>query len=524
MGAIPDSTPVVVGVGQHCPPRFDAAVPSSPVDLAAAAARAALADSGQPEALRGAIDTLVFMKLFADMGFTPAPLGRSTKPPRSLASRLKMDPPQVVYSAIGGNLPQKMLNDYAERIVRGETRAVLLAGGEALRTTAEAQRQGVKLDWNEDPEGSMTDLGVGEELVADYELAHGVGLPIWSYPLFEHAIRGRRGRSVPEHMQALGRLCARLNRIAQRNPRAAFPAPRTAEELATPTADNRMICHPYTRWMNANERVDQAAAVIMTSAGTARALGIDPARWVYLRGCGDAKAKLRTLDHVDFHSSPALALAARKALEMAGVGVRQIDFFDLYSCFPSAVEMACEALGIAEDDPRELTVTGGLPFFGGPGNAYVLCSIAETVEWLRAGRGRYGLVTGNGGFMSKQSVGIYSTEAGAGAWRREDPARYQGELDALRSPRLELTPNGPARIETYTVICERGTPARGVIVGRLEADDARFVANTPADRPEILEWLMQGEPLNAKGAVAGKDGCNTFVPGMFAAQNVHSVH
>ncbi|CAB1369739.1 acetyl-CoA acetyltransferase [Denitratisoma oestradiolicum] len=516
MHSVPDSTPVIVGVGQHCPRTFDPSLPCAPSDLVAEAARKALADSGQGEALRQAIDTVVFFKLFADMGFAPSPLGRSTKPPRSLTWRLGIDPPQVIYSGVGGNLPQKMVNDYAEAIARGETKTVLLAGGESLRITAEAVRAGIKLDWNEDPPGDMVDLGQGDDMVAlDYEFPHGVGLPTWSYPLFENAIRGQKGRTVAQHQKVLGELWAGLNRIALANPLAAAPSAKTAAEMATPGPDNRLISFPYTKVMNANDRVDEAAAVILTSAGTARALGIDPSRWVFLRGCGDAKARMRTTDHIDFHSSPALALCAKKALAQAGIGIDQVDFFDIYSCFPAAVELGCDALGLREGDPRPLTVTGGLPFFGGPGNAYVLHSIAETVEWLRRGRGKYGLVTGNGGFMSKQSVGIYSTEPGTGPWQREDPAVYQAELDAVPSPRVELAPSGPARIETYTVICEKGVPARGVIIGRLLADDARFVANTPQDRPDILQWLMEGEPLNTEGSVVSDKGRNTFVPARF---------
>lgn len=142
----------------------------------------------------------------------------------------------------------------------------------------------------------------------------------------------------------------------------------------------------------------------------------------------------------------------------------------------------------------------------------MLHSIAEKVEWLRKGRGRFGLVTGNGGFMSKQSAGIYSNLPGAGEWRREDPRACQAGLDAMRAPRIELEPAGAARIETYTVICERGEPVRGVVIGRLLADDVRFVANTPPDRPDILRWLFEAEPLGARGDVGRSKGRNTFVP------------
>ena len=514
--SVPDATPVVVGVGQHCPKAPDLSSRGGPVDLAAAAARQALADTGQPATIAPILDTVVFFKLFADTGLVPSPQGKSSKPPRSLAQRLGIDPPHAVYSAVGGNLPQGMINDYAEAIARGEARAVLLAGGEALRTSAAAVRAGVELDWSEDPPGDCLDLGPGGEMIGDFELAHGVGLPICSYALFENAIRGRRGRDLAGHRRALGRLWARFNEVARSNPRAAAPSAKSAAELVTPTPDNRMIGFPYTRLLNANERVDQAAAVVLTSAGTARALGIDPARWIYLRGCGDARDRLKTVEHVDLHSSPALAHCARTALAQAGITLDEVDFFDLYSCFPSAVEVACDALGLAEDDPRPLTVTGGLSFFGGPGNAYVLHSIAETVERLRRGMGRHGLVTGNGGLLSKQSVGIYSNVPDAAPWRREDPALGQAVLDATPAPRIERAPQGAARIESCTVLHDKGFPARGVIVGRLLADEARFVANTPADRPEVLQWLMEGEPLEAPGRVHSADGRNTFLPALFA--------
>jgi acetyl-CoA C-acetyltransferase len=148
MSQVPDNTPIIVGVGQHCPATVDFNVPSAPADLGAAAARLALADSGQAEKLAQILDSVVFMKLFADIGMFKSPFGGSTKIARSLTQRLGINPREVIYSAVGGNVPQKMINDYAEQIARGEIRAALLAGGEAMRTAAEARRAGVTLDWN----------------------------------------------------------------------------------------------------------------------------------------------------------------------------------------------------------------------------------------------------------------------------------------------------------------------------------------------------------------------------------------
>lgn len=519
---IPDSTPVIVGVGQYAPGAFDPTVPCAPVDLAAVAAELALTDSGCAETLRASIDVVGFIRLFADMGgWAPLPFGKSTKPPRSLCHRLNIDPPHAVYSKIGGNAPQAILNEYAEKIARGECRALLLVGGEAQRTSDEAEREAIRLDWNEDPPGSCEVLGEDEDqvgmLISMYEIIHGLDLPAGSYALFENALRGQRGESSTEHMAVMGKLCARLSTVAANNPLAAFPARRSATEIATVTAENRRISHPFTKWMVANNRVDQAAAVIMTSAGHARALGIDASQWVFLRGCGDCNDKLRALDHVNYFSAPAIGIAGRRALSMAGVGIDEIDCFDLYSCFPCAVELARTELGIAEDDPRDLTLTGGLPYFGGPLNAYSLHAIAEAVMRLRRTDERYALITANGGLLSKQSVGIYSTVPDVGPWLRVDPSIDQAVLDAMPSPHIEERPAGRGCIETFTVICKRGQPVRGVIVGRLLANNARFLANTPEDRPDILAWLMEGEPLGVAGEVCftNDSNSNSFMPQPF---------
>jgi acetyl-CoA C-acetyltransferase len=138
-----------------------------------------------------------------------------------------------------------------------------------------------------------------------------------------------------------------MSEVAAHNPYAWFPQARTADEILTVTPENRMICFPYPKFMNAIMEVDQGAAVIMTSVGTAQELGIPRDRWVYLWGCADAIDIWYFSERTNLHSSPGMALAGRRALEMAGITIDDIDWLDLYSCFPCAVEMACDALGIA---------------------------------------------------------------------------------------------------------------------------------------------------------------------------------
>jgi acetyl-CoA C-acetyltransferase len=187
-----------------------------------------------------------------------------------------------------------------------------------------------------------------------------------------------------------------------------------------------------------------------------------------------------------------------------------MSFLDLYSCFPSAVEICCAEQGIAEDDPRGLTVTGGLPYFGGPGNNYVTHSIAEMMNKVRSQPGAKGMVTANGNYVTKQAVGIYSTEPPAKPFAPKDPKTYQAEIDAAKGPKVVEHAEGSAEVETYTVIHDRKGPSYSILYGRLD-DGSRFIANTESD-PALLTEMEARDFLGAKGRVSTKDELNTFTP------------
>jgi acetyl-CoA C-acetyltransferase len=244
----------------------------------------------------------------------------------------------------------------------------------------------------------------------------------------------------------------------------------------------------------------------------AQQLGIDPSRWVYLHGCADAHDQWFTTERAVLHASPAMRAASRQALAMAGKNIADISVLDIYSCFPSAVEIACQELGIREDDPRKLTVTGGLVYFGGPGNSYVVMSIVEMLKQLRAKPGKFGLVTANGNWVTKHSYGIYSTTPFQGAWRRESPAKVQAELDRMPLAPFTQTPApGAATVETYTVMHDKTGPVQGIVLGRSTATGERFLANTPADAA-TLAGLQDRDSIGRPGTVTTRDGHNTFTP------------
>jgi len=300
----------------------------------------------------------------------------------------------------------------------------------------------------------------------------------------------------------MAELFAPFSKVAAKNPFSSSPVERSVEEILTVTDDNRMICDPYPRLLVARDTVNQGAAAVLMSVEAAGRLGVPEEKWVYLHGHADL-IEQAMLDRVDLGAGPASVMAAQEALRVAGLGVDDMATFDLYSCFPFPVFIICEALGLSADDPRGLTLTGGLPYFGGPGNSYSLHGIAETVVEMRAKPGKFGFVGANGGILSKYSVGIYSTDPIE--WRADRSAELKEQIAAL--PKVEVTkqPDGAATIETYSVRYD--WPIRtGIIVGRLDSNGSRFMATTDDD--DLVALMSDGDPLGANISVWSTENGN----------------
>ncbi len=508
-------TPILIGSGQvsdfDTPPQSG----QSAIDMIERAARNAAADTGAGGGLLEALDSICILRLYTDTSWRfQSPFGKCGNPPAAVAGRLRAVRARLQYTHPGGNMPQYMVNRTAEEIAAGEIDLALIAGGEALRTMRGARKAGIEIDWQEEaPDGFGDFIEVGDPRVGvnEYEERHELRAPIMIYPMVENGIRAHRGRSVSEHQQAMGRLLAGFAKIAAANPLAARREGYSAEAIASVSEENRYIGFPYTKLMNSNPYIDQSAAIIMTCVEKAREMGIEPSRWVFLHGCGDANEHWFVSERINYHSAPAIRMMSSKAFDMAGKTIADMDHVDLYSCFPSAIELGCQEIGIAEDDPRGLTVTGGLPFFGGPGNNYVTHSIAEMMNRVRAQPGSFGLCTANGHNVTKHSAGIYSTAPTEGPWRREKPATYQTELDAMSKPELVEQANGAAKIETYTVMHRPDGPEHGLIIGRLTETGQRFLANTAKDTATLTDLEENGE-VGRSGKVSHVSSRNMFSP------------
>ena len=500
-------TPVLIGGGQAID-RLGAAdyAALSAVGLAAKAAREALDDCGaDPAAVAGAVDTIAGVRQFeTTTPFARAPLGRAVNYPRAVAARIGARPGRAILEVSGGQAPQHLVTELAGSIAAGVTQVALVVGSEAISTARHFAGAGDRADRPDRPDrpdftetlgGSLEDRGYGlAGLGSPHLRAHGLTDAPSQYALLEHSRRARLGLSREAYAAAMGALFAPFTEVAAANPIAAAPVRRSAAELVTVSEANRVIAEPYVRYLVARDQVNQGAAVLLASIAAARRLGVPQERWVFLAGHADAREQ-RLLARPDLSRSPAAAHASELALELAGVTMAEVATIDLYSCFPIAVFNICDAFGLAADDPRRLTLTGGLPFFGGAGNNYSMHAIVETLRRARQAPGSFGFVGANGGIMGKYSAGVYTTRPAP--WPPGRSGALQASLDETPRVEVDRRPHGPAVIETFTVRHGRDGHRRGIIIGRLDGDGRRFVATVPPGDQELLDLLGEGDPFGA---------------------------
>ena len=492
---LPDNTPIIVGGGQytqHLAP--DAQPPfESPMDLASAAARAALADAGIPDHAKD-LDTIAVIRLFSDSpGAWHCPFGGSNNPPESVAQRIGASPNHRLYSNTGGNQPLVVLREMLQGIARGEKNLVLLTGAEAIASERFAQRNGLEDDWSEAFDVPMDSREYPGRFACKEELASGMFLPVHYYALIENRQAHQLGHDPAQHRRYMAEMLAPFSKVAAANPYAQIAQVRSVEDLVNTGANkNYLISLPYSRLLVAQDAVNQGAAVIATSVGRARELGIDPSHWIFVQGYAEG-AETYLSGRADPARSEVMRKVLTNTLARAETSASDMDLIDIYSCFPCAVEAACDALNLPRDGSRPPTVTGGLPFFGGPGNNYSMHALAEMTVRLRGGTER-ALVTANGGVLHKHAAMVLANAPAADGvapmdWADDDEAPV---LDA-EDPAVAMSadPTG-GHILTYTVIKNRKGADTAVVMGETETGE-RFVAYS--EDPAVSDPMESESPI-----------------------------
>ena len=483
--------PVLVGAGQLN--QRDRDLELSPLELMVGAARRA----GQTPATRRLLGRTESVRIVDCLSWPVA------DPGALVARELKLRPAETVRTLTSGTGPIELLADACARIQAGRLDVALIAGAEAIHPFMRAAREGRSPGW---PEQAPTDaptrlLGTDRPAGHPAEQAAGLLAPLHYYPWFENALRAAAGRTPDEHRRWLARLWERFARVARSNPHAWAREAPSAQEILTPSPSNRMVAFPYTKLMTANIQVDQGAALLLCSARAAADAGVERERWVFVHAGAAAHDHWFAASRQDLHRSPAIAACGGGCLAHAEIGIDEVAHLDLYSCFPSAVQIAAAELAIdLAADSRPPTVTGGLTFAGGPGSNYATHALAAMGDRLRDDPGSYGLLTGVGWYMTKHANALLCTSPPARPYAHVDA---QPEVDAL--PRREIAPaaDAEAPIESYTVVYDRdGTPSQA-IVSCLLADGRRALARS--SEPETAQSLLSCEGVG-RSARLSADG------------------
>ena len=474
-----ENIPVIVGVGEYVDRPATPGEALEPVELMARALRAADKDAGA-----AFVETAQSVELVGLISW------RYADPVGLLCEKLGISPRRKVNASMGGETPIRLVHEAAIRIARGEQSVALIVGGEAMNARAKAKKAGAKLNWTKQasPEEAVV-FPSSRYAVSDVARQLGVRDPAQIYPLYEMATQHRWGQTPAEADSQSAALWAQYASVAAENPSAWIQDAPSAAQIEEVTADNRMINWPYRKLMVANPSVNQAAAIIVTSLAAARAANVAEDRIIHIWGGAAAQEAEDYLMRDRYDHSTAQTAVLKRSVEIAGGSADRLDLLELYSCFPVVPKMALRSLGL---DPKRHrpTVTGGLTFFGGPLNNYMSHAVAAMVRRLRAGEGQLGLLYGQGGFVNKHHGLVVSTRAAPSPL--SESYSVQEQADAARDPAPALVENyqGPASIETYTVIHGRdGTPIEGMVIVRTP-EAARTMARVPATDAISIALLL----------------------------------
>jgi acetyl-CoA C-acetyltransferase len=451
--SIDPRTPCIIGVARHTwhPDDVGPEGAPEPLEMWEHVARAAATDAGRSDLVRDVegIDIVYCQTWQYDDAVT------------RLADRLGADPKRRFYSGIGGTMGQQLVNAAAERMLAGEQSLALVASAEALATQRAYKKRGERATYSFKPEERRP--FPWESPPDPVEVAHDVFQAWLTFAVFENARRGHLGDALEPYRRGIAEMCSPMTEIAAANPDAWYRIERSVDDLVTVRPENRLVGYPYTKYMVSVMDVDMAAALLVATHERADALGVPADRRVYLRGYCYATDPVLVAARPEMWRSPALRAASTSALASAGIGVDDVRHLDLYSCFGSSLHFACDALGISPLDARGLTVTGGLPYHGGPGSGYLVHAIAKMADVLRAEPGAYGMVSGVGMHMTKHVYGVYSSEPGA--LTPPDAGATQARLDAGAD--VEVVPEhaGDATVTAYSIVHDRtGAPEWGLLV------------------------------------------------------------
>jgi acetyl-CoA C-acetyltransferase len=486
MGTIDPRTPVIIGAAQQTVHRHQQPGPE-PLAAWEATCRLAVVDAGVDASVASQVDGILLADCMS---------WRYDDPVARLADKLGASPWYARVGAASGTSGQTMVDKAVSEIRAGRADLMLVCGGEMLATARHYRQAGRTPPWSHPhpvgPDHPFDLAAVQHPGEVATGLTEGVGA-VYGFAMRDIARRAHLGVAPDVYRQQLGELMAGMTRVAATNPHAWFPQAREFDEIASPGAENRMITYPYTKRMVAIIDVDMSAALLVASQAWADAHAVPAERRIYPWASCYAEDPVYIAERRDLWHSPAMKAASEAVLRSTGLHIDQIDYIDVYSCFPSAVNFARDALGIPQRGGDQVTVTGGLPYAGGPASSYMLTSIVAMLRKLRANPQAKGMVSGVGMMMSHHIYAIYAAAPPGPAVHQPDAATLQARLDALPRHLIDDSYVGPAQVATYTVMHDReGRHSHGAAICDLPNGArcyARFKEHHLLEDAECTEWV-----------------------------------
>ncbi len=480
-GSLDPRTPVLVGVGA-------VSVDAEAAESMVLALEVAGADAGSSRLL-GRMDRIA----------VPQGSWAYPDPARLVADRAGAVGARTQLVELG--IPQQsLINEALAAIASGASEVAAVVGGEHKRWERDAQRAGRPATETAQP-GVVPDVTHRREgpLMEPVEVAHRLWDPVQQYAMIENALRAADGLSLDRHRAEVAELWARFNGVARTNPEAAFPAPMEAADIATASPANRPLAFPYNKWHATQWTVNQAAALLFCSVGTARALGVPTDRWVFPRVGLESGHAVSLLRRSAPHTWPAMEVLADAAVRRLGHPLAEAECIELYSCFPAAVRVQQRALGLESSSTP--TVTGGMAFAGGPFNNFVLQSMVAVTGVLRAQPGSLGVVTTVSGLLTKPGIGAWSCSPDG----RPPLVGDLGHAAAATTGVVDVVEtlggyDGGAAVATYTVTYEGMVPSRTVAV--CDTDDGRRCVAVVED-PDLAAHAVSTELIGTRVRLDG---------------------
>ena len=395
-----------------------------------------------------------------------------------------------------GVLQQNLINEACQKIENGEINASIILGGEArykqLRSVIEKKEYfETKLDENPD-----FYIKAKEDLYGDEELEELGAMAVGYYATMETALRKNDNENIEEHQNNIASMYEEFSKVASNNEDAWLDHPYSKKEILETSKKNKMLAYPYNKLHCTSWNVNQSAALIICSEELANKLEIDNKKRVYPISSSENNHMIAIQQRPKLYESLGMIYAAKSINRMMEQLDIRLDAYDLYSCFPAAVKMFSKSLELGSESPK--TITGSMPYAGGPLNSFVIHSTVKMIQKIRALEARHGLVTGVSGMMTKQSFCVWGKE-----YQEQfifDDVTERAKLDE-KPVELSNIAEGEGEIIGYTIIEGSEHASKAVLYLDDEKKHRKVVSSFDKN---FINLLMEEEWVGKK--VKFKDG------------------